>query len=201
MTVKSGAGQFIPASLLRSFVKAVGEQMGSYSLQLMLRQAGLERYLDTPAAKFDNVQVSEYSNLTTAIRVYFGRGARGCLMRVGENLFRDMLKNASPSQRVQLVLIKSLPQPLKVQKMMEYVAASWQIAPGDVTVHSMDQELLFVDRSGRCQYISPESEPVCWVTTGLLQESLYWATAKNIDVEEIACMAQGHNACKFKVSP
>ena len=44
------------------------------------------------------------------------------------------------------------------------------------------------------------AEPVCHLAVGLLQEALYWLSGGKIfNVEEIACLARGDQACTILI--
>ena len=70
---------------------------------------------------------------------------------------------------------------------------------GDVTVHSLDLDLLLADKASPGTLGQNESGHICYVTLGLLRECLYWATGQEHDIEETSCRANGEEACEFKI--
>lgn len=70
---------------------------------------------------------------------------------------------------------------------------------GDVTVHTLDLDLLLADKASPGTLGQSESEPDCYTTLGLLRECLYWATGQEHDIEETSCRANGADACEFKI--
>jgi predicted hydrocarbon binding protein len=71
---------------------------------------------------------------------------------------------------------------------------------GDITVHSLDLDLLLVDHASPAADGQRDASPICFVTQGIIRESLYWATGAGYDVDETACKAQGHHVCEFKIT-
>lgn len=72
--------------------------------------------------------------------------------------------------------------------------------PGDVTVHTLDLDLLLVDHVSPTTLGQKDSAPICYVTQGLIREALYWAVSREFDIEETSCRAAGHNNCEFKIT-
>ena len=70
---------------------------------------------------------------------------------------------------------------------------------GDIAIHTLDLDMLFVDNTSPSTHDQSESSPICFVTQGLIRESLFWATGQNLDIEETSCKATGHDTCEFKV--
>ena len=65
---------------------------------------------------------------------------------------------------------------------------------------SVDLDLLLADHASPATAGSRADAPICFVTQGLIRESLHWATGQNYDVEETSCKALGTNACEFKIT-
>jgi predicted hydrocarbon binding protein len=55
------------------------------------------------------------------------------------------------------------------------------------------------DRASPTTLGQREENPICYVTLGMLQACLSWATGVDYDIEEIACRGCGDEACAFKI--
>ena len=77
-------------------------------------------------------------------------------------------------------------------------AQSVRLIARDIT-RELDLDLLLVDRASPTTTDARAESPICFVTQGLIRESLLWATGQNHDVDEISCKACGANACEFKI--
>jgi predicted hydrocarbon binding protein len=71
--------------------------------------------------------------------------------------------------------------------------------PGDITVHTLDLDLLLVDHVSPTTDGQRGDEPICWVTLGLIRESLFWAAGREYDIAETSCRAAGAAACEFHI--
>ncbi|HSL31233.1 MAG TPA: V4R domain-containing protein [Anaerolineales bacterium] len=189
--------------ILRRFVEAVSTELGNDQFKTMLSLSNLPAELATPETylRMDPAEAANtYASLQTALRAYYGRGARGVLLRVGQRLWDRILNDSALFSRAQAVLIKRLPFATSRKSILELLARSVAAQPGDVTVHNLDLDLLLIDHVSPAAEGQHESSPICYVTQGLIRESLLWATGQGFDVEEIACKATGQQACEFKIT-
>jgi predicted hydrocarbon binding protein len=141
-----------------------------------------------------------YAALQAAMRIYYGRGARGILLRVGQRLWNQLLEDAALANKAQAAVIKRLPLNARRKSTLELLARLLNIKSDDVTLHTLDLDLLFVDHASPTTNGYHDSFPVCFVTQGLIRESLFWATGQGHDVEETACKARGDKNCEFKIT-
>jgi predicted hydrocarbon binding protein len=182
-------------------MQAIDEEMGGYSLRMMLRNAGLERYIDElpPDNQQTEVYASEYAILLRSIRDYYGSGSRGSLTRIGRATWRRLIASAPLIRRVEFLLLPLLSLIPRCQRALNYLANCMQEPDGEVSVHLLDTDLIFVDRSSDSTFGQDEGKPICWITLGMIQAALGGITSKDQDVEEITCRAEGEDACKFRV--
>jgi predicted hydrocarbon binding protein len=190
--------------ILRRFVETVAVELGVDQFNGMLALSKLPTEWTKPVTfrKTNPIEAANtYSALQAAMRTYYGRGARGVLLRVGQRLWNLLLEDAALGGKAQAALIKRIPLMTRRRKsILELLAHLIEAQPNDITVHTLDLDLLLVD------HVSPTTEeqraphPICFVTQGLIRESLFWATGQNFDVEEVSCKATGKEACEFKVT-
>lgn len=189
--------------LMSRFVETLSKEVGSDTYHAVLSNSGLSRDWQKPEffLAFDATQTAEaYSKLQSALRTYYGRGARGILLRIGSKLWAPMLNDASFALKAQSTLMRGLPKSLKRKPAIELLASTLGVVRGDVTVHTLDLDLLLVDHSSPTTLGQKESSPVCFVTLGLIRECLYWATGDEHDIEELVCKATGSHQCEFKIT-
>lgn len=190
--------------ILRRFVEAVAVELGADQFHAMLALSELPSEWSKPQTfqKMNAAKSAEtYAALQAAMRAYFGRGARGVLMRVGRRLWHFLLKDAALGGKAQAALVKRLPLSTRRHKStLELLARLIGAHPNDITVHTLDLDLMVVDHASPAAEGQSASRPICFVTQGLIRESLFWATGQTFDVEESSCKAIGHEACEFKVN-
>ena len=189
--------------ILRRFAETIALELGADQFNAMLSLANLPAEWKTPDVflklnPYDSAHV--YAALQTAMRTYFGRGARGVLLRVGQRLWHDLLDDATFGIKAQAAVVKRLPLASRRKPTLELLAKFMGAQSGDIAIHTLDLDLLLVDNASPSTHDQNEPSPICFVTQGLIRESLFWATGKNYDVDEIHCKAHGEHACEFRIT-
>jgi predicted hydrocarbon binding protein len=189
--------------ILRRFAETVALELGADQFSAMLVLANLPAEWKNSQVflslnPYDSAHI--YAALQTAMRIYFGRGARGVLLRVGQSLWDRLLDDAALGIKAQAAVIRRLPLASRRKPTLDLLAKFLGTRPGDITIHTLDLDLLFIDHVSPTAHDQKESSPICFVTQGLIRESLHWATGKNYDVEEIHCQAMGEHTCEFKIT-
>ena len=189
--------------ILRRFVETAAVELGMDQFNVMLALSKLptdwaksETFKKMASAESAKI----YAELQAAMRTYYGRGARGVLLRVGQRLWNFLLDDAALGGKTQAAFVKRLPLMTRRRKsILELLARLIETQANDITVHTLDLDLLFVDHASPTTENQRDSHPICFVTQGLIRESLFWATGQNFDVEEISCKATGQETCEFKI--
>lgn len=192
----------LPVNLLKQFTEGLRAQIGADTLKAVFEKAGLPTEWAIPAhlTGLDEEQAAKaYSQLQGAMRTYYGRGARGILFRIGSAIWIPVLNDAPFSIKAQSKLVRTLPASLRFKPTLEMLAKIMSVRGGDVTVHTMDLDWLFVDRVSATTMGHHEVTPICFVTQGLIRESLFWAIGREFNIEETSCRAMGEKECEFKI--
>lgn len=190
-------------SIMRKFVETLSTELGHDTFSAVLSKAGLPEEW-AQAAHFgalDNVHTAQaYSRLQFSLRKYYGRGARGILLRIGKKLWKPILDDAPFSIKTQATLLGGLPKSLRLKPALDVLAKILGTHAGDITLHTLDLDLLLVDHTSPTAQAQSDDEPICFVTLGLIQECLFWADGQVHDIEERACRALGASQCEFKIT-
>jgi predicted hydrocarbon binding protein len=189
--------------ILRRFVETVTVELGVDQFHAMLALAKLPAEWAEPRTftKTNPVEAAQtYAALQAAMRTYYGRGARGVLLRVGERLWGLLLEDAALVGKAQAAVIKRLPMATRGKSTLELLRRSLTNQSGEITVHTLDLDLLLVDHASPATLGQSDTYPICFITRGLIRESLLWATGKQFDVEETSCKATGKDTCEFKIT-
>lgn len=189
--------------ILRRFVETAAVELGADQFQTMLVLSKLPPEWAKPQT-FTKMNMTEaakiYAALQSAMRTYYGRGARGVLLRVGQRMWHLLLEDAALGGKAQAALIKRLPHTTRRKAILELLARLIGVKADDITVHTLDLDLLVADHASPGAEGQHASRPICFVTQGLIRESLFWATGQSFDVEETSCKATGKDACEFKIT-
>jgi predicted hydrocarbon binding protein len=188
--------------ILRRFVETVAVELGTDQFNGILALSKLPPEWVSPETfqKMDSTESAKtYATLQATLRIYYGRGARGVLLRVGQRLWNFLLDDAALGGKAQAALIKRLPTTSRRKSILELLARLIGNQPGDIVVHNQDLDLLLVDHASPAAENQHDSHPICFVTQGLIRESMFWATGQGFDVEETSCKATGKEVCEFKI--
>ena len=192
-----------PVRVMRQFVETLSEDLGQGTLSAVLLNAGLPEEWAIPAhfsGLNDERAAQVYSSLQFALRTYYGRGARGILLRIGSRLWNRLMDDSLFGIKAQAVVIRRLPKSLRRKSALELLARILSAAPGGITVHTLDLDLLLVDKTSPTTLDQTAASEICFVTLGLVRECLFWVDGKEYDIEERACRASGARQCEFKIT-
>lgn len=192
-----------PSQIMKKFVETLSTEIGHETFSAVLSKAGLPREWahSSHFAALDNEQTAQaYATLQSAIRTYYGRGARGILMRIGSKLWQSLLDDSSVGIKAQAALLRGLPKSTRRKPALELLAKILSASNGTISVHTLDLDLLLVDQASPATLNQSDESPICFVTFGLIRECLYWADGQEHDIEERACRAMGAHQCEFKIT-
>src|SRR5436190_1598167 len=107
---------------MHKFVTTLSTELGADTFSAVLSKAGLPREWAQAAhfSALDDIRTAQaYSTLQAALRTYYGRGARGILIRIGTKLWAPLLNGASFGMKAQAMLVRSFPVALRRKASLE----------------------------------------------------------------------------------
>jgi predicted hydrocarbon binding protein len=192
-------------------LKATEEVVGKQGLSIILRENGLERFIDCypPDNLILNKDVTsgDYANLCTGVMKFYGRAGKSVVIRIGRISSKFAIeKQGTVFNVAALAVMKFLPLPAQIKTGFENVQNGFRkiYKDGGSEIH-----LKIEDRGDKWAYVAEtcplcagkeSNSPICWSWIGTLQELLTWLTGKEFDVEEVECRAMGAPACVWEVS-
>ncbi len=198
--------RMMPNDALRILFMAIEEVMGKDGMRAALRGSKLDRYIDNyPPKNLDlEIKFSEYGAVEQAVEDFYGvRGARAMLLRVGRTTFNYGIKEQSAVLGLAGQTLKAMPLPTTTKMKLlldQMVAAVNKTINQPATLTEDADSFIWVVSHCMCLYRPKHASPCCFVTLGGLMEATKWLTDKQFPVQEIACMNQGADACRFRVS-
>lgn len=192
----------LPKQFLGRFVQALNAEIGRDTLRMLLNKGGMGAELADPGPAFrlDEAAASlAYDGIQAELRLHYGRGARGILVRIGRLMWPYLLADAPLFLRARLRGVRFLPSSWQVKLALELLASLLRGESNNIAVHSLDLDYMIVDHGFSTIKSRDVSEPICFVTLGLLQECVYCASGRELDVTETSCRAAGANACEFHI--
>lgn len=190
-------------ALMRQAILAIEEVMGVQGRNVVLREAGLDRYVESlpPDDLEPGAHASEYAALNQAVLSFYGRAGRGMLQRIGRASFRYGVEEQAALMGLVGVGLKVMPQKTRVRFILNQVAKALMDTNDDVciTVEETPEGILFSDYSCAICYGRQWEQPACHLLVGSVSEAVQWATGREYPVQEIGCRAMGDRACRFLV--
>ncbi|MBU0704655.1 MAG: hypothetical protein KKC18_12410 [Chloroflexi bacterium] len=190
-------------ALMRQAILAIGEVMGERGLKVVLRQAGLERYVDElpPNDLEQGVSTVEYAALNQAVEEFYGRAGKGMLQRIGRTSFRYGVEEQATLMGVTGTALKIMPQKTRIKFILTQMAKSLMNVneETDIEVQGTPDGFVFTDFTCGVCCCREAEQPICHLYIGSIGEAVKWATGQDYEVREIECRAMGAEACRFLV--
>jgi hypothetical protein len=203
----------IPSLLLNILLTQVDEMMGRRSLLMLLRQDGLAGYIDSLPTRdgSPSITVSQYSRLLADIYATFGaRDARSIFLRGGSLGAAEIRRQHVAQFALAGTALKLLPPGTRMRLVLQKLAEQGEDLYG--TPHYLDEEdAAFVVEMPACPFCGEISTrtlvtseqvggPVCHLPLAVIDETVEWVTGQRHLVEEVACIAMGDPACRFRIA-
>jgi predicted hydrocarbon binding protein len=193
----------MPNANLRVLLVAIEEVMGENGAKAVLKAGGLERFIGNypPNNTALDASFGDYGAAQQAVEDFYGpRGARAMLIRIGRATFRYTLQEQPAILGLAGLALKALPMGTRMKVVLENITNA---ANRDVNLKAHLREepdaYYYVNEECPCRWRPKHPQPACFVTVGVLQEAMLWATSKNFKVEELACISNGASACVYRI--
>jgi predicted hydrocarbon binding protein len=197
---------------MRWALLAAEEVAGKQGVAVVLRQAGLGRFIDHyPPNELKisgNVTFDDYANLSTGLLNFFGRAGKSMTLRIGRVSAKLGIEQQSGLFGIAAIvaIAKVFPFGTVLMKGLEVQQNGLRKlsqAVGETV------RLRLEDRGDKVAYIYEDCpfcagkhapERICWIFNGILQESTRLVSGKEAEVEEVECRAMGAPACVWEIS-
>ncbi|HEY67256.1 MAG TPA: hypothetical protein G4N97_03190 [Thermoflexia bacterium] len=190
-------------ALMRQAILAIGEVMGERGLKVVLRQAGLERYVDElPPNNLElGATAAEYAALNQAVEEFYGRAGKGMLRRIGRASFRYGVEEQATLMGIAGAALKVMPQRTRIKFILTQMAKALMDVDEEtyIEVRETPEGFVFADFTCALCYGRQAEHPICHLYIGSISEAVKWATGRDYEVREIECRAMGAEACCFLV--
>jgi predicted hydrocarbon binding protein len=190
-------------ALVRQALTSAQEVMGENGLNAVLRSVGLERFVGNfpPNDTNPGIKTVEYARFNESIEVFYGRGGKGMLRRIGKASFQYGVKEQGALMGVAGAALKLMPQKGRIKFVLNaMVNALKKTNPQvDAWVEDENDKIAYCESTcGICLGRHSE-QPVCHLYVGSVAEAVRWATEQEYDIVETHCIAKGDKFCRFEV--
>ena len=202
----TNSGLYYPNLFARIIIKAIEEILGKNGINCTLSNAQLHQFIDQlPPPNLKKLfDFSFLSRISLSIEQLYGRQSGfGINLRSGRAIIAEALRHYGDEAGINTNSFKLLPI---TQKM------DWGLTALADTITSLSDQPTILNDTGSeyefiiekcpvCWHRSSERQPVCYLFTGLLQETTKWLSCgKDYHVQEIECIAMGNPVCRFIIS-
>lgn len=203
MSATQTSGLYYPNKFGLIIIKSLEEVMGKNGLNAILNMAGVSHYVDRypPDNLEKGFDFSEVSGIGLALEDMYGpRGGRGLALRAGRATFSDALKNFGALAGVADLAFAVLPLQAKLRIGLPAFAKIFvELTDQETAVKERENEFVWTIYKCPCCWGRRDADkPLCYFSTGLLQESLKWVSGGHeFRVTESRCVAVGDEVCEF----
>jgi predicted hydrocarbon binding protein len=205
------ASLYLVDAYMRWALLAAEEVVGRQGLQVLLRERGLERFIENYPPELlkisGTITLGDYAELCAGLLTFFGRAGKSMVIRIGRLTSKYAIDKQSSVYNVTAkTAAKLMPAALQVKLVLDSMVNGYNklYAENGQALHFSVE-----DRGTTWAFVSVEcplcagkaaDQAMCWGRIGTLKESLTWLTGKEFDVDEVECRALGAAACVWEVS-
>ncbi len=191
--------------------KAAEEVVGKQGVGIVLREVGLERFIDAypPNDLKDtcHLTVGDYSNLFAGLYTFYGRAGKSILMRIGRISARHSIDEQGVLFNIAAITaLRLMPAGIQIKMGLENMQNGFR-----KLWHNLGEEavLRLEDRGDKVAYIADTcvmcagkhaDGMICQAFSGGLQEAALWLTGKEYEAQEVECRAMGAPACVWEIN-
>lgn len=190
-------------ALMRQALVAAEEVMGARGLHAVLRECGLERYIENlpPNDLQPAIPASMYAQFNAEIERFYGRGGRGILRRIGQASFQYGVREQSALLGIAGAALKLLPQHQRIRFVLNGMVNALKKTNPQVEawVEEEGEHLAYVESTCAICHGRYSESPICYLYVGSIEEAVRWATGVRYEVVETHCLARCDPYCRFVI--
>jgi V4R domain len=190
-------------ALVRQALVSAQEVMGENGLNAVLHSSGLDRFIGNfpPNNTEPGIKASEYAKFNEAIEVFYGRGGKGFLRRIGKASFQYGVKEQGALLGLAGAALKLMPQKGRIKFILNGLVNALKKTNDQVNawVEEVDDKLAYCESTCAICNGRHSDQPVCHLYVGSISEAVRWATDQDYEIIETHCIAKGDLYCRFEV--
>lgn len=193
----------IPGSLALIIFRSVEEHIGKNGLNMFLKRAGLEQYIDEPPPNDETptIEMSKFKQAIQLVIELFGEKAgKPLLLRWGRLTFEYALKERPTLFGLAGLVTKFMSEEGKTRFILKRVLKESENLYDVPHILTEDDDNFNIEIQD-CFYCGDlhSENCICWPPVGFWIAMMEWITGKEYDVKEVECRAQGAESCKFVI--
>jgi len=183
-------------------LKAIREVVGKRMLNDLLTTANLERFIkDFPPDNLDKaMEAREFAKLNEIIETTYSNGG-DIQERIGKATFQQSLREQTALLNLAARALRLIPKNQRIPFILTSVADANKKTNPCLEIWVEEKEGLFAYIDATCMICHGRrsSQPICYLTTGILSEAVHWATGDELTIIETHCIGKGDTFCRYIV--
>lgn len=198
------SGYYYPNKMVRIFLEALEDVMGTNGLNALLHRANLSQYITNrpPENLQREVDFTHIAALSIALEDLYGvRGGRGLAQRAGRAVFAQGLKNFGALAGAGDLAFRVLPLAAKLKIGIPAIASIFTNFSDQISVvEEYDDHYLYIIKRCSMCWGRTTDKPCCHIATGILQEALRWVSGgREFRIVQTKCHACGDEFCEYVI--
>jgi predicted hydrocarbon binding protein len=148
-----------------------------------------------------NFTAKDYSQLLQTIEATYGERGPRILKRIGKESFHIVLRDQPGWMGTAKRVMRLWSPNQQIKSMLEAIIDTQRktYPHNEIWLEEKDGKLAYIDQNCLVCYGQQSQEPVCYLTTGFINEAINWATEKEFEIQETACISTGDAFCRFTI--
>jgi hypothetical protein len=198
------SGLYYPNKMVRIFLEALEDVMGTNGLNALLNNAGMGEFRQNrpPENLERQIDFKHISNLSATLDDMWGvRGGRGLAQRAGRAVFSQGLRSFGALAGVGDLAFRVLPINVKLKFGIPAVASIFSNFSDQTSVaEEFDDHYLYTIKQCSMCWERHSEKPCCHIAVGILQEALRWVSdGHEFRIVETKCHACGDEFCQYTI--
>jgi predicted hydrocarbon binding protein len=196
---------------MRWALEAAEEVVGKDGLAVVLRQSGLERFIDNyPPDNLEppgtGITFGDYAKLNAGLLTFYGRPGKGMVMRIGRISARKGIEHQSGIFNLGTVLAaKLLPSATQIKMGLSAMLAGFKVMAEkygqtfEGSIEDGGDHWIYTVATDPVSAGLSSDGPIGWLIEGTIEESGRQIFGKFFDVTQAACRSMGAPASVWHV--
>lgn len=201
-------GRMTDNLVMRLTLDTIQKELGTQTLNNVLRQAALAEYIDNFPPDNDDliIPLEHLHRVQLALFELLGyRSSKGLMLLIGKEISRHGIESRSTLTHALKISVKLLPESKKIGMLLNFLVKQAEerytinIHPA-AEVQEKGDYFLFIHKQWHTSEGISADQPVCYDLVGMISYLVEWITGSKHDIQEIECRASGHAADIIKIA-
>lgn len=196
------SGVLYPNSFVHHLLLSLEDVLGKNGVKAILNMAGQSAMIDNypPDDMTPAVDIARYSSIIAALDDMYGdRGAQALALKAGNVLFRETMKKSGDPLKVESDEFKAKSLEEKVESALLMILNFVNRTSETKLPRTADGQFIYMAEKCPVCYGRETKAPRCYLTAGLLQAAIRYATGMEFPVTQVKAHSCGDASCDYVI--